>query len=252
MTGGIDMLESRLASGRNVLRSFSDIAILCRTHNQADLIENCLRHDSIPCIVMGRENYLETPEVCGTLAFSRFLLNPRDFPSLHLIWNCPSDLIDEAVSYFRIVKKLNPAACLKEFEGLGVLPIWAKAVETYFPIVKKEKPRKLLERRTERRPLSAPMNRLLQAAVFHSSMEVFLQNLLLGQEGDLKRASGKGYESGAVRLMTLRGSKGSEFPVVFLAGVKKETFRLNRNDIKPILKKKSVCYLWESPAQKKN
>ena len=64
------MLESRLASGRNVLRSFSDIAILCRTHNQADLIENCLRHDSIPCIVMGRENYLETPEVCGTLAFS--------------------------------------------------------------------------------------------------------------------------------------------------------------------------------------
>lgn len=96
------------------------------------------------------------------------------------------------------------------------------------------------------------MNRLLQAAVFHSSMEVFLQNLLLGQEGDLKRASGKGYESGAVRLMTLRGSKGLEFPVVFLAGVKKETFRLNRNDIKPILKKKSGCYLWESPAQKKN
>lgn len=132
MTGGIDMLESRLASGRNVLRSFSDIAILCRTHNQADLIENCLRHDSIPCIVMGRENYLETPEVCGTLAFSRFLLNPRDFPSLHLIWNCPSDLIDEAVAYFRIVKKLDPAACLKEFEGLGVLPIWAKVSKLIF------------------------------------------------------------------------------------------------------------------------
>ena len=35
------------------------------------------------------------------------------------------------------------------------------------------------------------------------------------------RAAGKNYESGAVRLMTLHGSKGLEFPVVFLAGVKK-------------------------------
>ena len=36
----------------------------------------------------------------------------------------------------------------------------------------------------------------------------------------MSRAAGKGWESGAVRLMTLHGSKGLEFPAVFVAGVK--------------------------------
>ncbi len=227
MTGGMDMLESQRSAERTAFRSFSDIAILCRTHRQADLIEKCLRHDSIPCIVTGREDFLEDPEVRGTLAFFRFLLNPEDLPSLRsslrYIWDCPADLIDQAAAYFSAVKALEPATCLNEFQGLGVLPLWAKAAETYLPFVKKEKPRKLLERWTEEKELSAAMEKLLQTSVFYSDTPTFLQNLLLGQEGDLKRAAGKSYESGAVQLMTLHGSKGLEFPVVFLAGVKKGT-----------------------------
>lgn len=57
-------------------------------------------------------------------------------------------------------------------------------------------------------------------ASFYGSLPEFLNALLLGEEDDLRRASGKSYSSGAVRLMTLHGSKGLEFPVVFLAGVK--------------------------------
>ena len=68
---------------------------------------------------------------------------------------------------------------------------------------------------------SEPFQRLLNTAVFHKDMASFLQNLLLGQESDLMRsATGKLYEAGAVTLMTLHGSKGLEFPVVFLAGVR--------------------------------
>ena len=51
-------------------------------------------------------------------------------------------------------------------------------------------------------------------------MPSLLDALLLGREGDLCRASGKAYAPGAVRLMTLHGAKGLEFPVVFLCGVK--------------------------------
>ena len=52
----------------------------------------------------------------------------------------------------------------------------------------------------------------------------------LGQEGDLRRPSGKGYASGAVELMTLHGAKGLEFPVIFLAGFHQGSLPLERAD----------------------
>ena len=60
------------------------------------------------------------------------------------------------------------------------------------------------------------------------SMEDFIQTLVLGQEGDIRRASGKRYASGAVRLMTLHGAKGLEFPVVLLAGLNAGVLPLER------------------------
>ena len=59
-------------------------------------------------------------------------------------------------------------------------------------------------------------------------MELFLKNLVLGREGDLSRAEKKQYLSDAVTLSTLHGSKGLEFPVVFLCGLKKGTIPLER------------------------
>ena len=53
------------------------------------------------------------------------------------------------------------------------------------------------------------------------SMEEFLNGLLLGVESDLQRCSGRHYTSDAVKLMTLHGAKGLEFPVVLLCGLSK-------------------------------
>lgn len=44
-------------------------------------------------------------------------------------------------------------------------------------------------------------------------------DIALGQESDLRRSGAKAYRGDAVTLMTLHGSKGLEFPVVFLCGV---------------------------------
>ena len=69
---------------------------------------------------------------------------------------------------------------------------------------------------------------LRQTAVFHDSLDSLWRTLALGEEADLRRASGKRHASGAVRLMTLHAAKGLEFPAVILAGVTEGTLPLER------------------------
>ena len=70
------------------------------------------------------------------------------------------------------------------------------------------------------------MDRLYHTAVFHKSFAELWNTLVLGEEADVSRAAGKRWESGAVKLMTLHGAKGLEFPAVFVAGVKAGTLPL--------------------------
>ena len=50
--------------------------------------------------------------------------------------------------------------------------------------------------------------------------------LTLGEESDVRRCGGKQYTSDAVTIMTLHGSKGLEFPVVFLYGAEQGSIPL--------------------------
>ena len=206
---------------REGLRSFSDIAVLCRTHRQARLIEQCLRHDGIPSVISGREDFLTDDGVRGALCFFRSLLNPSDSPALKtclkLAFRCPPDLADRAAKQCGGMASLDPAPLRQAF-GPGPLSPWLDRVEEFLAPVGKDKPLRLLKRWLDGQTPTRAMERLMNMAVFHSSMAAFLDALLLGREGDLRRASGKDYASGAVRLMTLHAAKGLEFPVVFLAG----------------------------------
>ena len=67
----------RLRDGGRDARLFRD-GRARRTHRQLDLIEECLTHDGIPCLVAGREEYLEDDGVRGALAFFRSLAAPGD------------------------------------------------------------------------------------------------------------------------------------------------------------------------------
>lgn len=61
---------------------------------------------------------------------------------------------------------------------------------------------------------------LRNMAVFHKTFQELWEALAAGEDADLRRASGKGWESGAVRLMTFHAAKGLEFPAVFAAGLR--------------------------------
>lgn len=228
LAGGVDMLDAQRMSSENS-QSFSDIAVLYRTNRQAELLEKCLQKESIPYVVAGRDDFLNTPAVRGTLSFFRFLLDWQDVRSLRtclkLLWNCPEDLVSAAQKVYASCPAQNTEALealAPELEGRGCLPLFHKVLLFLFPLCSKESPRRLLEHFAEAQGLAEKQEfiKLLHTAVFHHSLPEFLQNLILGQEYDIRRSGGKQYDSGAVTLMTLHASKGLEFPVVFLCGVK--------------------------------
>lgn len=225
ITGGIDMLESQNSDPNRKIRSFSEIAVLCRTHRQLELIEKCLRHDDIPCVISGKEDFLEAKEVRGVLAFFHSLWDIGDSAALEtalrFLWECPEDLIRLVQKACSGMKEFDSEAFENVVSGYGHLELWLDRMKEWKPLLKTEKPWKLIARWEAAYGTSPGMERLRNAAVFHDSMESLWNTLVLGSDADWKRAEGKGWKSGAVHLMTLHASKGLEFPAVFISGVKK-------------------------------
>lgn len=203
LAGGIGMLEAQevFTGGERRARSFDEIAVLYRTHRQAEFLEKCLRKEGIPYVVAGRDDFLMDSKVRGTICFFKSLLNPENRlagqTALKLLWN-----LDE--------------------NGMTDL-LHRNMEEKYAPMLKKKKPQKMLEEWMEDLGLkeNPAMGKLCRTAVFYRTMEEFTEVLDLGIESDLKRVSGKTYAAGAVTLMTLHGSKGLEFPAVIIYGAEK-------------------------------
>ena len=224
IAGGVDMLEAQALGQERTVRPFSDIAVLARTHRQLELIEKCLRHDDIPCLITGREDFLDDDGVRGVLAFFRSLTDPRDAAAvgtaLRLLWDCPMDLIQKAQAACAEMAVFDPEALRELSTDCGYLSVWLRRAEAWLPLVRREKPYRLIEQWESAYGASEALARLRGMAVFHKDFPSLWKTLALGEEDDLRRAAGKGWESGAVRLMTLHGAKGLEFPAVILAGVK--------------------------------
>lgn len=236
LAGGVDMLSAETAADVQALHPFSDIAVLCRTRRQLGRIEDCLRHDGIPCIVSGRDDALGDDAVRGALALFRFLLQGHNLDALaaclRLVYGLP-DAEAAAVRARAAALAKGSAPDADALLAAGCPAALCADIALLQPLVSREAPRRLLERfaavpgRVGKAHRDA-FARLVDMSVFHTHIADFLRMLTLGEEADLRRASGKAYESGAVRLMTLHGSKGLEFPVVFLAGLQEAMLPLER------------------------
>lgn len=127
MTGGVDMLEARPGAEREA-RAFPTLPCCCRTHRQLELVEKCLRHDDIPCVVSGREDYLEDSGVRGMLAFLHMLQVPADGAALEtalrLLWDCPADLVEKVRPTCQMQTVFDPELFREIVRGYGVLEAW--------------------------------------------------------------------------------------------------------------------------------
>ena len=211
-TGGLDMLEVQKGYEAETQRrqsSFSDIAVLCRTHRQFRILEKCLAKEGIPYVTVGREDFLLDSAVRGTISFFKSLTEENTQAralALKLLWGLEDTEMADRV--------------------------YQEAKRKYLPLMKKGRPEKILKSWQEDMNLKKHqgMTRLYQMTLSYSTMEEFLQDLSLGEEGDLIRRPQKSYSAGAVSLMTLHGSKGLEFPLVFLCGAQQGVLPLEKGE----------------------
>jgi len=69
--------------------TYQQIALLYRTNAQSRTLEDALRRDGIPYVIVGGLKFYERKEVKDILAYLRLLHNPRDTVSLQRIINLP-------------------------------------------------------------------------------------------------------------------------------------------------------------------
>lgn len=225
--GGIDMLDTE-ENGTDAgcpLRGFSDIAVLYRTHRQAALLEKCLRQEGIPYQVAGREDFLTQREVRATLYFFRHVLYPQEKTAEELCQKLLFPFLGE-----------NPGA---QFMYLA---------EKYRKKIRKTRPVKLLEEWFDENTFNneEPLKKLTDMSVLYPAMDAFLHTLSFGEDGDIRRNGGRKFAADSVTLMTLHGSKGLEFPLVFLYGMDKGRFPLEfGNSAKDLSleEERRLCYV---------
>ncbi len=258
MVGGIDMLDAygfARPTEEKKTRSFSEIAVLYRTHRQCKVLEKCLAQEGIPYVVVGQDEMLADSVIRGIVAFFRFLLSPEDSfsfrTSLKLLTGADETFAVEVQENLH-----NEIGTLQErLEKYQI----GKNANAYFqcmaecmPKIAKEKPVKLLERVIAAFGLEEEelVSRLCNMAVLYDSMDSFLKALVLGKESDIVRNSGRHYTSDAVTLMTLHGCKGLEFPVVFLCGVNEGTLPLEvKHDMTDKEEERRLFYVGITRAQ---
>ena len=228
--GGIDMLdtEENEPGERDSARSFSDIAVLYRTNSQAALLEKCLRQEGIPYVVAGREDYLMEKEVRVTLYFFQQALHPEDEAAGKICERLLLPMLKDGQDAETGRQRLERLTAKYRKKG------------------KRTKPVRLLEEWGQELAFQSEeaMKKLTDMSVLYASMDEFLENLSLGEDGDIRRCGTRKFLTDAVTLMTLHASKGLEFPVVFLCGLKKGRLPLQfGSTAADIQEERRLCYV---------
>ena len=231
---------------------FNDFAVLYRTNYQSRVFEEAFRRKGITYQLVGGLSFYQRKEVKDVLAYLTLLVNPHDEASLLRIINEPARGIGN--------KSLNDLTSKARSQGK---PVWeilkhVEEVDMYKPAQKRvrefvEMIFKLHNSLKEGASLVDVTKELLnksgymQALVEENSPKALtrrenileLQNAISYYERNTKKPSlGKflqeislitdtdKYDDSkpAVTMMTVHGSKGLEFPVVFIVGLEENLF----------------------------
>ncbi len=243
--------------------NFSDFAVLYRTNAQSRLLEEALRAESIPYIIVGGVKFYERKEIKDILAYLRVLCNPADAISLRRIINFPTRGIG-SVTFGRIEAyarqhNLSIVSSLQHIDRIEKIQQNArKSIKRFYKLMSKytdlkddlppaELASSLIEElgiiriykeegTVESLTRIENIRELLVAIADFSknydgrvSLEDYLENVSLTTDID-----NWDDRSNAVTLMTLHSAKGLEFSVVFIVGLEEGLFPLSRSSSDPL------------------
>ncbi len=206
---------------------YGDMAILVRTGQQADVIEDCLLEEGLPYRLLGHTSFLEQTGAREALAFFRYALAPtrplrllealRGMSPFHPGKAAMTDLSRALVSTQVMDRAIGelPTIAAAQIEAMR------RAAEGYGRRSQTDPPAQVLRAWQTDLGLEATpaFDQLVQAAQGCETMQQLLDGLALGGEADVERQAGERHRGEAITVMTMHAAKGLEFPVVFLSGL---------------------------------
>jgi len=231
--------------------NFKDFVILYRTNAQSRILEDALRQNSIPYLIIGGIRFYQRKEIKDILAHLKIIVNPQDNESMVRALNFKAGIgktsIDKLsaiaeknnLQLFDIMKSINEHGefsskiknilieilnyvykyqYLKEEMSLSEL---ARGVIDEMGILRTLR----LENTLEAEERINNIQELLSAVAEYSdttdgpTLELFLQQVSLVADID-----NLDNQKNAVTMMTIHSAKGLEFPVVFITGLEEGLF----------------------------
>lgn len=266
--------------------TWSDFAILYRSNAQSRALEEKLRMEQVPYVVVGGQQFYERKEVKDSIAYLRVIDNPEDEASLLRIINFPRRGIGDTT-----MLKLNQWSLAHDiplFDAMGrvseiseLSESCKKAVAVFYNMIRSTidsfdktyklgaQTNNLFNKLRIEDELYRTLNDVSQAKKRIENIEQIVNSLALFEESHpraglsnfLEKISlmdeqqsddEKEHGQNAVTLMSLHSSKGLEFDHVYLIGVEEELLPHKRSieEDPTVAEERRLCYVGITRARK--
>lgn len=211
--------------------NYSDFAVLYRVNFQSRAIEDALRHELIHYRIRGGVSFYQRKEIKDALSYLRLVINPDDNVSLRRAINCPHRGIGAAtitkIENEAAKKSLSLFAAIKAIlKGSGIAQSVREKLAGFVKIIDSissasySSADEMLKDIIEKTDYAASIEEdrvqniyELIASAEGKSVNDFADSAALFASMDDDKPEN------AVSLMTMHGTKGLEFPVVFVVGL---------------------------------
>lgn len=262
---------------------YKDIALLYRTNAQSRILGEKLVMRGIPHRVYGGQNFYERKEIKDIMAYLKVVNNSTDDTYLRRIINVPKRGIGDAtvdkVAAFATANDMTLMEAMQIIEQVPGLQRSVAKISSFVELI--DGFRGIIE---EQEPLSTLFDRILEDTGYEDELIAEhtdesmarlenideLRNRVVQFETDYEEATLADFledialvsetdkmsdDDNMVKLMTIHGSKGLEFPYVFLCGMEERIFpsamAINSDDEDALEEERRLCYVGITRAMKK-